>query len=65
MAKEKASGLGRGLGDLLEDNTPEVGKTTSKVVVRKEDGDRDMRSGPDLYEKDKKHKNRSVLANYR
>ena len=66
MAKAKASGLGRGLGELLEDNTPEVKKTTAKVVIRKEDGDKDMRSTTsELYEKDKKPKNRSVLANYR
>lgn len=65
MAKNKPSGLGRGLGELLEDNTPEVQKTTSKVVVRKDDGDKIVRSGADLYDKDKKPKNRSVLANYR
>ena len=64
--KSKASGLGRGLGELLEDNTPEVKSTSAKVVIRKEDGDRDMKSTtPDLYEKDKKPKNRSVLSNYR
>lgn len=66
MAKSKASGLGRGLGELLEDNTPEVKVSSAKVIIRKEDGDRDMKSTtPDLYEKDKKPKNRSVLSNYR
>ena len=66
MAKPKASGLGRGLGDLLEDNTPEIKTSSAKVVIRKEDGDRDMKSTTsDLYEKDKKPKNRSVLSNYR
>ena len=66
MAKPKASGLGRGLGELLEDNTPEVKSTSAKVVIRKEDGDRDMKSTTsDIYDKDKKPKNRSVLANYR
>jgi len=65
MAKAKASGLGRGLGELLDDNTPELTKTTAKVVIRKDDGDREMRPSSDLYEKDKKPKNRSVLANYR
>ena len=66
MAKPKASGLGRGLGELLEDNTPEVKSTSAKVVIRKEGGDRDMKSTTsDIYDKDKKPKNRSVLANYR
>ena len=32
MAK-KDSGLGRGLGDLLEDNTPDVREGRSKVTV--------------------------------
>ncbi len=62
MAK-KDSGLGRGLGDLFEDNAPEVKTNKSKVIVRRPDGDRDMRS--DLFDKDKKPKNRSVLSNYR
>lgn len=66
MAKQKAAGLGRGLGDLLEDNTPEVKTSTARVIIRKPDGDRDMKvSTPDLYDKDKKPKNRSVLSNYR
>ena len=65
MAKVKNSGLGRGLGDLLEENAPEVGRSTAKVVIRKDDGDKDMRPTADLYDKDKKPKNRSVLANYR
>ena len=66
MAKTKASGLGRGLGDLLEDNTPEIKTSTARVVIRKDDGNRDMKSTTsDLYDKDKKPKNRSVLGNYR
>ena len=66
MAKQKAAGLGRGLGDLLEDNAPEVKTSTARVIIRKPDGDRDMKvSTPDLYDKDKKPKNRSVLSNYR
>ena len=44
MAKSKASGLGRGLGELLEDNTPEVNVSSAKVIIRKEDGDRDMKT---------------------
>ena len=35
MAK-KPSGLGRGLGDLLEDNMPQVSKT-HQVVLKKEE----------------------------
>ena len=66
MAKTKASGLGRGLGDLLEDNTPEIKSSTARVVIRTDDGNRDMKSAtPGLYDKDKKPKNRSVLGNYR
>ena len=66
MAK-KPSGLGRGLGELFEDNAPEVTTDKSKVIVRHPDGDKDMKakSGPDLFDKDKKPKNRSVLQNYR
>ena len=64
MAK-KAAGLGRGLGDLFEDNAPEVETSKSKVVIRKPDGNKDMKSGPDIFEKDRKPKNRSVLQNYR
>ena len=33
MANKKLSGLGRGLGDLLEDNTPDVSEGRSKVTV--------------------------------
>ena len=36
MAK-KPSGLGRGLGDLLEDNTPEI-QTNKSTVIIKNDG---------------------------
>ena len=64
MAK-KAAGLGRGLGELFEDNAPEVETSKSKVVVRHPEGNKDMKSGPDLFEKDRKPKNRSVLQNYR
>lgn len=65
MAKTKAAGLGRGLGDLLEDNSPTVGKVGSKVIVRSPEGDKVMKTTSDIYEKDKKPKNKSVLANYR
>ncbi len=59
----KPSGLGRGLGDLFEDNAPEVKTSTGRVVIRAADGDKNMRSSPDLYEK--KPKNRSVYLNYK
>ena len=65
MAKTKAAGLGRGLGELLEDNSPTLAKVGSKVVVRSPEGDKVMKTTSDLYEKDKKPKNKSVLSNYR
>lgn len=66
MAKTKASGLGRGLGELLEDNTPEIKTSTARVIIRKDGENKDMKSTTsELYEKDKKPKNRSVLGNYR
>ena len=42
MAKAKASGLGRGLGDLFEDNAPEIIRPSGKVVVRSPEGDKVM-----------------------
>lgn len=36
MANNKPSGLGRGLGDLLDDNTPDVREARSKVTVKTE-----------------------------
>ena len=36
MANKKPSGLGRGLGDLLEDNTPDIREGRSKVTVKTE-----------------------------
>ena len=65
MAKNKPAGLGRGLGDLFEDNAPELIRPSGKVVVRSPEGDKVMRTTSEIYEKDKKPKNRSVLANYR
>lgn len=65
MAKEKASGLGRGLGDLFEDNAPDITRPGGKVIVRTPEGDKAMRTTSSIYEKDKKPKNRSVLQNYK
>ncbi len=71
MAAKKPSGLGRGLGELLEDNTPELrGESRSSVSVKKE-GER-VRITPagsteiktkSLFET--KPKNRSVKANFK
>ena len=61
MAK-KPSGLGRGLGDLLYDNAPEVGKSTAKVVVRTETKKITV-SNSDIYPEITK--NRSVKSNYK
>ncbi len=71
MAK-KPSGLGRGFGDLLEDNSLEI-KTKRSVVIR---GERGAQAGcsevevpplgyasKSLYEE--KPKNRSVKANFK
>lgn len=65
MAKTKASGLGRGLGDLFEDNAPELIRPGGKVIVRTPEGDKPMRTTSSIYDKDKKPKNRSVLQNYK
>ena len=73
MAK-KASGLGRGLGDLLEDNTPEL-RGKNSVVIRNGETKTTMTPPPpppsalytttpkSLYEE--KPKNRSVKANFK
>ena len=36
MAQKKQGGLGRGLGELLDDNTPDVREGRGNVVVKKE-----------------------------
>ena len=62
MATKKPSGLGRGLGDLLSDNAPEIGKSTAKVVIRQENKKITV-SNPDLYPEITR--NRSVKSNYK
>ena len=60
--QKKTSGLGRGLGDLLEDNAPEIRKNTAKVVIRTETK-RVTVSNSDIYPEIPK--NRSVKSNYK
>ena len=69
MAK-KESGLGRGLGDLLDDNTPEIRSGKGSVVLKT--GDERIRiTPPEAQEKQEKPlynepiKNRSIKANFR
>ncbi len=60
---KKPSGLGRGLGDLFDDNKPFVTETQqAKVVLRKENKSVAV-STAELYET--KPKNKSVKANFR
>ena len=67
---KKPSGLGRGLGELLDDNTPDLRAEHSKVTVRHEgDSIRITPAGSteiktkNLFES--QHKNRSVKANFK
>ena len=70
---KKPSGLGRGLGDLLDDNTPEI-RAGKSVVIRSEGGSIQMtpESFPsDISESKPKSlyeelpKNRSIKANFK
>lgn len=36
MANKKPSGLGRGLGELLDDNTPDIREERQKAIVKNE-----------------------------
>ena len=71
MAQKKPSGLGRGLGELLDDNTPDIREShTPSVTVRKEGesiiitpvGSTEIKT-KNLFET--KHKNRSVKSNFK
>ena len=70
MANKKPSGLGRGLGDLLDDNTPDVREGRSKVTVQTE-GDvikitpeaSTLEAPKALFETPKR--NKSLKANFR
>ncbi len=65
----KPSGLGRGLGDLLEDNNPSARSQKPSVVLRAEDTPQKNNYSPyqeqtkSLYET--KVKNKSVKANFK
>ena len=70
MAAKKPSGLGRGLGELLEDNTPDMREGRGSVTVRKEgESIRVTPAGSAKIETkslfETKHKNRSVKANFK
>ena len=69
MAK-KESGLGRGLGELLDDNTPEIRAGKGSVVLKA--GEERIRiTPPETEEKQTKPlfnepiKNRSITANFK
>ena len=70
MANKKPSGLGRGLGDLLDDNTPDIREGRSKVAVKTE-GDviKIVPEGSTSYQTkalfETPKKNKSVKANFR
>ncbi len=70
MAIKKPSGLGRGLGELLDDNTPDIREGRKNVTVRKEGESIKItpmgsaqREEKQLFET--KPKNRSVKANFK
>ena len=71
MATEKKpSGLGRGLGDLLDDNAPDIRAEHSKVAVHREGDPIRITPAGSAEIKTKKlfesqHKNRSVKANFK
>ena len=70
MANKKPSGLGRGLGDLLDDNTPDIRDSRSRVAVKTEgdvikitpEGSTNYQTKA-LFETPKK--NKSVKANFK
>ena len=70
MANKKPAGLGRGLGDLLDDNTPDMREARTKVTVKTE-GDvikitpetSNVEAPKALFETPKR--NKSLKANFR
>ena len=70
MAVKKQGGLGRGLGELLEDNTPDMREGRGSVVVKNEGGSIKITPVGSTEVKtkslfDTKPKNRSVKANFK
>ena len=70
MATKKPSGLGRGLGELLDDNTPDLREGRGSVTVRKEGDSIRITPAGSAEVKTKalfetKHKNRSVKSNFK
>ena len=70
MATKKQGGLGRGLGELLDDNTPDVREGRGSVVVKSEGGSIKITPVGSTEVKtkslfDTKPKNRSVKANFK
>lgn len=70
MATKKPSGLGRGLGELLDDNTPDLREGRGSVTVRKEGESIRVTPAGSTEIKPKalfetKPKNRSVKANFK
>ena len=61
--QKKPSGLGRGLGDLLEDNAPEIARGSARVVIRTAEDKKISVTTAELYTE--KPKNKSVKSNYR
>lgn len=70
MAK-KSAGLGRGLDELLSDNSPSVRANNTTVIIRTERPADTKFTNSDLYGTGTKslyepqHKNRSVKANFK
>ena len=70
MANKKPAGLGRGLGELLDDNTPDIREGRTKVTVKTEgdfiniapEGTESVQPKA-LFETPKK--NKSLKANFR
>ena len=70
MAQKKQGGLGRGLGELLDDNTPDIREGRGSVVVKNEGGSIKITPVGSTEVKtknlfDSKPKNRSVKANFK
>lgn len=70
MANKRPSGLGRGLGDMLDDNAPSIRSERGSVIVRREG--ESIRVTPlgstEIHTKtlfETKPKNRSVKSNFK